>query len=593
MESASSGNGYNSNSFKILLGFVKATGLKFIAIPFFAVLVALLDAFSIILIGPVLNLLELSLLGKSLNNKVISFVGEFAKHILSYSGVDYTPQNLILLLIAIIGIKSMVTLFSLILVAVLRGQLLLSVRKSFLSALREVNYNTFSKNTSGYYSSIVNDQSTRSLQCFYFFSQAVSFFILSLIYLGVAFLISWKFMALAVCLIACILTPFMLINLRLKKLSQKNAFYSSKMVSDLNQLLLGYKFLKSVNGSYTLFKKIFGHIKTVQKIQVHNGCYVALTQSLREPLGVLFLVAFFYNIKTLSASGAAEVFISILVIYRLFNASISFQTNAQLMFETIGSVELVNKEIETHQHDKESSGSESFIGFQKKLELKNISFKHRNSTNLIISDVNLCIGKNETVAIIGKSGTGKSSLCDLITRLQQPVGGCIYADGIDIKKFSLSSWRNDIGYVTQDNILFEGSIIENITMNFEIAETGSLQERVESVCKSLDIHKFIIEQEKGYDTQVGENGLKLSGGQKQRICLARELYRQPSILILDEATSSLDDVSAESIRRFIKNKKGSMTMIVITHNHSDLDGVDKVFRIENGTLCQLSKNYFS
>jgi len=227
------------------------------------------------------------------------------------------------------------------------------------------------------------------------------------------------------------------------------------------------------------------------------------------------------------------------------------------------------------------SGHVKFQGITDKIILDQISFSYQKGTS-VLNDISLVINKNDMVAIVGASGGGKSTLVDLIIRLIVPDTGRIIIDGQEICSFDLASYRKKIGFVSQDSYLINDSVLANIAYGYD---TGS-REKAANVAKLVNAHEFISQLPQGYDTEIGDRGVKLSGGQKQRLSLARALYREPELLILDEATSALDSESERMIQESISQIKHKYTIIAIAHRLSTIQNSDKIIVIEKGSVIE-------
>ena len=223
--------------------------------------------------------------------------------------------------------------------------------------------------------------------------------------------------------------------------------------------------------------------------------------------------------------------------------------------------------------------------FDKSIEIKNVSFYYTPGIE-ILKDINFDIKKSEVVAIVGSSGCGKSTLLDLIARFYDVTGGEILYDGINVKDIKIADLRSLIGIVPQETILFNDTIRNNIIFGLENITDEQLTEAV----KSANAYDFIIASEKGFDTIVGERGLKLSGGQKQRLSIARALLRNPQILILDEATSSLDSESEIQVQHAIDKLMVDRTSIVVAHRLSTVQDADKMVVLDKGRIVQIGKH---
>ena len=203
----------------------------------------------------------------------------------------------------------------------------------------------------------------------------------------------------------------------------------------------------------------------------------------------------------------------------------------------------------------------------------------------VLKGVSMTVYKGEVLVVMGPSGSGKTTLTDLLSLLLKPKNGQIYFDDIIANQLELESWRRKIGFVTQDTVIFDDSIANNITLwegEFEVDE--DTQQKVRYAAQQAHCDGFISDLPNGYNTQIGERGVKLSGGQKQRLSIARELYKKPEILVLDEATSALDSESERYIQESIDALKGTMTVIIIAHRLSTIKNADKIIVLDQGKV---------
>jgi subfamily B ATP-binding cassette protein MsbA len=218
--------------------------------------------------------------------------------------------------------------------------------------------------------------------------------------------------------------------------------------------------------------------------------------------------------------------------------------------------------------------------FTDSIEFKNVSFSYEDK--IILDNINLKIAKGKTVALVGSSGAGKSTLVDLVPRFHDAVKGELLIDGIDIKNYSLESLRNQMGIVTQEPILFNDTIANNISLGMDNAQS----EEIMNAAKIANAHNFILQKEDQYNTSIGERGNKLSGGEKQRVTIARAVLKNPPILILDEATSSLDTESEKLVQDAINNLMSNRTSIVIAHRLSTIRNADEIIVLQKGKIVE-------
>ncbi|MED3763718.1 ABC transporter ATP-binding protein [Ureibacillus terrenus] len=217
-----------------------------------------------------------------------------------------------------------------------------------------------------------------------------------------------------------------------------------------------------------------------------------------------------------------------------------------------------------------------------KVEFENVNFKYEENGNYVLKNINFTIQPGETAAFVGMSGGGKSTIVSLIPRFYDVTGGSVKIDGFDVRDVDIKSLRSQIGIVLQDNILFSDSVKQNILMG----KPDATDEEVIAAAKAANAHDFIMQLPDGYDTKVGERGVKLSGGQKQRIAIARVFLKNPPILVLDEATSALDLESEALIQESLERLASDRTTIIIAHRLSTITHADKIFVIDHGEVVE-------
>ena len=279
---------------------------------------------------------------------------------------------------------------------------------------------------------------------------------------------------------------------------------------------------------------------------------------------ITYIVIFSQLIQPLKALSSAS--------YNIRKGSASIERIEHLIDEDISI-----KEIENPITMKE---------FKNNIEFKNVSFYYEDK--VILEDINLTIEKGRSVAIVGSSGAGKSTLVDLIPRFHDVSKGELLIDGINIKNYSLRSIRNHMGIVTQEAILFNDTIANNIALGMDEA----IPEQIENAAKIANADNFILQKENGYETNIGERGNRLSGGEKQRATIARAVLRNPSILILDEATSSLDTESERLVQDAINNLMSNRTSIVIAHRLSTIRHANEIIVLQKGKIVERGTHDF-
>jgi subfamily B ATP-binding cassette protein MsbA len=246
----------------------------------------------------------------------------------------------------------------------------------------------------------------------------------------------------------------------------------------------------------------------------------------------------------------------------------------------MASIDRIEEVLNTPVVVEEKPNAIPLKSFNRSIELRNVNFSHGDIE--ILKNINLIIEKGKTIALVGSSGAGKSTLVDLIPRFHDVTSGEILIDGVNIKDFTITSLRNQMSFVTQEPILFNDTVANNIALGKDIF----VEHDVMGAAKIANSHNFIIQKEEGYETNIGDRGMKLSGGERQRVTIARAVLQNPPILILDEATSSLDTESERLVQDAIINLMQDRTSIVIAHRLSTIRNADEIVVLQNGEIIE-------
>ena len=227
--------------------------------------------------------------------------------------------------------------------------------------------------------------------------------------------------------------------------------------------------------------------------------------------------------------------------------------------------------------------NKKFLKFKEKVTLNKVHFNYPNSTKSVLNDISLCIPAQSTIGIVGPTGSGKTTTIDIILGLLKPTKGTLEIDNTTINRENYRSWQRTVGYVPQEIYLSDDTVASNIA--FGVDKEDINQEAVENAARISNLHEFVInELPMQYNTNVGERGIKLSGGQRQRIGIARALYHKPQLLILDEGTSSLDNITEHTIMDTLNRIKKDITIILIAHRLNTVKNCDNIFVLQDGQV---------
>lgn len=375
------------------------------------------------------------------------------------------------------------------------------------------------------------------------------------------------------------------ISRSLKKQSSIAAIKLGEALSVLDETLGGLRVIKAFNAEGLLRGKFFKTNDELFVVRNKMQYRRDLASPLSEFLGVLVLCGIlFFGGRLVLAGGSGlepEGFIMYIGIFtQIINPSKSLSTSFYNMQRGSAAIARIEEILLAPVKVDENINGQPFTHFNQLIEFKNIGFQYEDQS--ILQDINLKIQKGKTIALVGSSGAGKSTLADLVPRFHDVSSGDLLIDGINIKNYSLHSLRTQMSIVTQEPILFNDTIENNIRLGKENA-TG---EEIIAAAKVANAHDFILQKENGYKTNIGDRGSKLSGGERQRLTIARAVVKNPPILILDEATSSLDTESERLVQDAINNMMQNRTSIVIAHRLSTIRHADEIIVLQKGKIVE-------
>lgn len=375
------------------------------------------------------------------------------------------------------------------------------------------------------------------------------------------------------------------ISRSLKKQSNISAIKLGELLSVLDETLGGLRVIKAFNAERLLRNKFMATNDALfyirNKIQIRRD----LASPLSEFLGVLVLCGILWFGGRLvlmhTASLQADGFIMYIVLFtQIIQPSKSLSTSFYNMQKGSAAIGRIEEILQAPVKVDSNDNGKQITAFNHSIEFRNVSFSYED--HVILNNINLTIEKGKTVALVGSSGAGKSTLADLIPRFHDVSCGELLLDGINIREYSLHSVRSLMGIVTQEPILFNDTIAGNIALGVEHASL----DKITDAAKIANAHDYISHKEEGYDTNIGDRGSKLSGGERQRLTIARAVLKNPPILILDEATSSLDTESERLVQDAINNMMQNRTSIVIAHRLSTIRHADEIIVLQKGEIVE-------
>lgn len=417
--------------------------------------------------------------------------------------------------------------------------------------------------------------------------------VMILVYLITLLCISWQ-LTLFVLLLMPIAVFFIgRIGRSLKKASSKGQEQNAEILSSVDETLLGLRVVKGFNAQDKLrnrFEILINATRTTFN-RINRRYYLA--HPLSEFLGtaLIAVILWFGGLLILNENTTidAATFIYYLVIfYSIINPAKDLSKASYSIRKGMASLERIDAILNTQSNIHEPNEPQTAV-FERQITFENISFAYQADRE-VLRDINLTIPKGHTVALVGQSGSGKTTLTDLLPRFYDPTQGAVTIDGVDIRRFSTYNLRALMGIVSQEPILFNDTIYNNITFGVDLSSPApngmSWQSAVEQAAKVANAHEFIMQTENGYETVIGDRGTRLSGGQKQRLSIARAILKNPPILILDEATSALDTESERLVQEALENLMKERTSLVVAHRLSTIKHAHLICVMHEGQIVE-------
>ena len=418
-----------------------------------------------------------------------------------------------------------------------------------------------------------------------FFRQTFTFFIL----LSLTFYREWKLATIALVVFPFIGIFIVSIGRKLRVLSRKNQEKMADLNIILQETFTGNKIVKAFGMEDYENKRFMNENRKLYDISMKETKRHEMVSPLMELFGAVGtgVVIWYGGYQVISGATTPGTFFSFMTaLIMLYDPIKKLSTMNNVVQQSMAAAERVFEMLDTKVEITDNDRAVDIREFKDRISFNDVWFQYNSNNGMVLKGINLTIKKGEVVALVGSSGAGKSTLVDMIPRFHDVTKGSINIDSHDIRNISLNSLRRQIGIVTQETILFNDTVKNNISYGRVDAGMDDIHKAAESAYA----HDFIMEMPSGYDTVIGERGVKLSGGQRQRLSIARAILKNPAILILDEATSSLDSESEKMVQQALENLMKDRTTFVIAHRLSTVLNAGRIVVIDNGRIIETGRH---
>lgn len=535
-----------------------------------------LESFGVILTIPILE-------GIDSHSPIIQYYKSFFEFI----NISFTLQNCLLTAVVLIWFRGFFFITKDVLISHMMKNMLIDWRQQLITKSFEIPYQKFISKSSGFFTNVLVNESSMVIMGFEVFSTFLVTVLMVLVYLIIPFLISPSLFLWLLCLMLPLFFVLRYLVRKTKILSTNMTKSNESLQRVLIESISNYKYLKATRLYGRMSEQIFKHSVSAAKkmfnIQVIQS---VSTRNINVPMAATIVAFIVYRNVIVNNESITSQFILAGMLYKSFISVGELQSLFQKLMRRWGGIKLIEHfEKDLNENWEPEDDKEIFDTPENNdIEIDSVSFAYDNSKPLL-DNININIKENTSVAIVGESGAGKSTLANMLTGLLSPSSGRCTIGGIDYGRINREKSVFKIGYITQESVIFNDTVLNNITF-WDEPMTQEKIKRAENAAKKAHIHSFISEQPEGYHSLLGEGGINVSGGQRQRISIARELYMEPDILIFDEATSALDSATEIEIQKNIDELRGQNTIVIIAHRLSTIRNLDKIFVLDKGRIVE-------
>ncbi len=486
-----------------------------------------------------------------------------------------------------IAFKNLAIYFSALASGCLSRKLVRDFRNEGIRLLLEVDFDYFSKTKIGDIVNQIGDEISRAAVSLRLTIHVLTLGITILTFVGILISISWQLTLGATCLLLIVAIINQYFIRRARKFGQILSSKSSDYSTALLEIMTGMRLIKAVSNEEAEYQRIKKLIDEREQAEDYSQANFDAIGPINEVAGTLAILGIVFLGKTLFGqqleSFSTVLLMYLYVLFRLMPIVSQLNTHRSNLANVTPSTEIVAEFLRRDDKPFMTNGKTIYQKIQEGISFSGVSFAYPGKENLVLNKVDLWLPKGTTLALVGASGAGKSTMADLLPRFYEPVAGCIALDGKDLREYEIHSLRQAMGIVSQDTFLFNTSVRNNIAYG---RENVTLDEVI-SAAKRANAYEFIIQLPEGFDTEIGDRGIILSGGQRQRLAIARALLRNPDILILDEATSALDTVSERQVQQAIEELCRDRTTLVIAHRLSTIQKADQIAVMDKGKVVEI------
>ncbi len=562
--------------FKFFSYFYSIAGYRIFLVVLLTFGVGLLDGLGLTMFLPLLEMVGSSGSASSDSLGKMAFVLDAVSNL----GIDLNLSSILLLMLFFFTTKGVVRFFEGFYRLLVTQYFFKKLRVRGVTLLSGLEYNYFVKSNSGRIQNTLTSELEAVTGGFNNYLTVLQSLMMLLVYISLAYLSNAEFALLITAGGVLSNLAFRFLYKRTQALSRSLTKIKHGYQNLLIQTVAHFKYLKATGATKVLLNMTKKEIELMLQNGRKAGMYNLVLITIREPLIIAVVVIVIFVQVNYMGQQLSLIILSLLFFYRALNFVMNVQTQWNKILGSIGPIENVQEFFQELEINKTKSGNLNYKKFNESIIAGNLNFNYGDRK--ILSNCNFTFPRNQTFAFVGESGSGKTTLVNILAGLLRPKGGTIEIDNIPFTNLKLADYQKRIGYITQESVIFNDSIYNNVT--FWEPKTPENYQRFLRAVEQASITDYINGLDEKEDSLLGNNGINLSGGQKQRISIARELYKDIDILIMDEATSALDSETELAIQQNIDALKGQYTIFIVAHRLSTIKNADQVILMDKGEI---------
>ncbi len=449
------------------------------------------------------------------------------------------------------------------------------------STFTTVSYAYYTKSNIGYMTNLITAEVARTVACFKQYCRMLVAATAAIVYLVYSTCLNWEVTVFALGVGLILAWPMWRVAKSISRLSTKVTEKNIESQTLLLQLVTNFKYLKATANFNKIVAPLSRAIKAQRRYNLYSSSLAMLPKLIVEPLTILVLSLFLLYVIGQRGESLLDNLLTLFFLDHAIRSILLVQSTHQQFAQRLGGLEVLETTRASISSQLEDTTGRQIEGFKHEIRLTEVGFDYGDKT--ILDQISFDIPRGKSIGIVGESGAGKTTLFDLLTRLHDPARGTIQIDGVDYQSIAKPDLRSLFGYVTQEPVIFDGTIRDNITL---WSAQDDCDHRLRQAAVMAGCIEFIESTAHGFATQIGDRGIRLSGGQQQRLAIARELFWNPEILILDEATSSLDNEAESIIQQSIRKLHGTITIVIIAHRLATVKDCDTIVVLKQGRLIE-------